>query len=113
MNPNVDTIKLESGMPQYASSAGKLLWEVGSKDALLTVSDIPPLEEGQIYQFWLVEEGGKPHSMGTFVVGEDGKKMIEVHCMPEHGGKMDFYITLEPEGGMPEPTGDTYLAGSL
>ncbi len=113
MNPNVDTIKLESGMPEFASLSGKLLWEVGSKDALLAVSNVPVLEKGKIYQFWLVEEGEKPHSMGTFVVGEDGSKMIEVHCMPEHGGKMDFFITLEPEGGMPQPTGDTYLVGSL
>ena len=51
--------------------------------------------------------------MGTFLVGKDGHKMIEINCMPDHGGEMEFYVTLEPEGGMPHPTGATYLVGSL
>ena len=111
MNPKVDTIKLASAMPNLDSS-GKLLWETGSKDAILTVSEIPPLEKGMTYQFWVVENG-EPHSMGTFVVDQDGNTMIEINCMPEHGGEMKFYVTLEPEGGMPEPTGARYLVGSL
>jgi len=111
MNPKVDTIKLASAMPELDSS-GKLLWETGAKDALLTVSDIPPIEKGKTYQFWVIEKG-EAHSMGTFVVGEDGSKMMEIHCMPEHGGEMEFYVTLEPEGGMPHPTGARYLVGSL
>ena len=111
MNPKVGTIELASGMSELDSS-GKLLWEEGSKDALLMISNIPPLEEGKTYQFWVVENG-EPHSMGTFLVGRDGNKMIEINCMPEHGGEMEFYVTLEPEGGMPHPTGATYLVGSL
>jgi anti-sigma-K factor RskA len=111
MNPKVGTIQLASGMPELYSS-GKLLWETGSKDAILMVANIPPLQEGKTYQFWVVENG-EPHSMGTFLVGSNGNKMIEINCMPEHGGEMEFYVTLEPEGGMPHPTGATYLVGSL
>ncbi|MCZ6639032.1 MAG: anti-sigma factor [Candidatus Dadabacteria bacterium] len=111
MDPKVDTIKLASGMSELDCS-GKLLWETGSKDAILMVSNIPPIEEGKTYQFWVVENG-EPHSMGTFLVGKDGHKMIEINCMPDHGGEMEFYVTLEPEGGMPHPTGATYLVGSL
>ena len=106
------SLRNELSIQKQLDCSGKLLWETGSNDAILMVSNIPTIEEGKTYQFWVVENG-EPHSMGTFLVGKDGHKMIEINCMPDHGGEMEFYVTLEPEGGMPHPTGATYLVGSL
>lgn len=110
-NPAVSVINLAGTMSDLGSS-GRLLWDTGTKDALLLVSNIPELVPGKTYQFW-VQEDGEYHSMGTFTVNQKGENMMEINCMPEEKGRIEFAVTLEPEGGMPEPTGATYLVGSL
>ena len=110
-NPNVSVVNLESSMPGIACS-GRIFWNQGDSNAILMVSNIPELVPGQTYQFWAIEEG-VPHSMGTFAVNESGDSMMEIDYMPKDKGKIEFAVTLEPEGGMPEPTGAKYLFGSL
>jgi len=111
MNPNVQTVKLAGTMSELNSS-GKLLWDEDSTRALLLVSNIPTLEEGMTYQIWCMENG-IPVSLGTFKVNENGEKMMEIKSMPRPSKEMEVLITLEPDGGMPHPTGATYLAGSI
>jgi anti-sigma-K factor RskA len=110
-NPDVSVINLAGTMSELGSS-GRLLWDTDTNDALLLVSNVPELVPGQTYQFWVLKDG-KPHSMGTFTVNQKGDSMMEIHSMPEEKGRIEFSVTLEPEGGMPEPTGTTYLVGSL
>ncbi len=110
-NPAVSVINLAGTMSDLESS-GRLLWDTDTSNAILLVSNVPELVPGQTYQFWVVENG-KAHSMGTFTVNQNGEHMMEINCMPEEKGKIEFAVTLEPEGGMPEPTGATYLVGSL
>lgn len=111
MNPNVQTVKLAGTMSELNSS-GKLLWDEDSTRALLLVSNIPTLEEGMTYQIWCMENGIHV-SLGTFKVNENGEKMMEIKSMPRPSKEMEVLITLEPDGGMPHPTGATYLAGSI
>lgn len=110
-NPEVSVINLEGTMSELGSS-GRILWDTSTGNAILMVSNVPELVPGQTYQFWVVEDG-VPHSMGTFTVNEKGENMMKIDCMPEEKGRIEFAVTLEPEGGMPEPTGATYLVGSL
>jgi anti-sigma-K factor RskA len=110
-NPNVDLVSLGSKMP-HMDATGKLLWNKDTHKALFLVSNIPTLEKGKTYQLWVIENG-KPVSMGVFDVDKQGKKMIEIKLMPEPAKPMQFAVTLEPAGGMPHPTGNTYLYGSL
>lgn len=111
MNPNVQTVKLAGTMSDLNSS-GKLLWNEDSTNALLLVSNIPTLEEGMTYQVWCMEND-IPVSLGTFKVNENGEEMMEIKSMPRPSREMEVLITLEPDGGMPHPTGATYLAGSI
>ena len=110
-NPAVSVINLSGTMSELGSS-GRLLWDTDTNNALLLVSNIPTLVPGKAYQFWVMEDG-EPHSMGTFTVNENGEHIMEIKCMPEDKGRIEFAVTLEPEGGMPEPTGAKYLVGSL
>jgi len=110
-NPDVSVINLAGTMSELGSS-GRLFWDTDTNDALLLVSNVPELVPGKTYQFW-VQEDGEYHSMGTFTVNQNGENMMEINCMPEEKGRIEFAVTLEPEGGMPEPTGATYLVGSL
>jgi len=111
MNPDVNEVKLGSKMPDMEAS-GKLLWDKDADRGIFLVSSIPVPEKGMTYQLWAIEDG-KPVSMGVFDVDREGNSMMELKSMPEHGGSMQFAVTLEPAGGMPQPTGDTYLYGSL
>ena len=110
-NPSVSVVNLSGTMSELECS-GKLFWNTATNDALLMVSKIPALVPGQTYQFWVLENGD-PHSMGMFTVNKKGENMIEIKNMPKDKGRIEFAVTLEPEGGMPEPTGATYLVGSL
>jgi anti-sigma-K factor RskA len=110
-DPDVQTVELASAMTNIDSTA-KLMWNVGNSDALLLVSNMPALKAGMEYQVWCMEDG-KPVSVGTFTVNKDGKSMMEIDFMPKPSKDMQVLVTLEPEGGMPEPTGATYLVGSL
>ncbi len=111
MNPGVSEVKLGSKMPD-TNASGKLYWNEETDKGLFLVSSIPLPEKGMTYQLWAIE-GGKPVSMGVFDVDKEGNSMMEIELMPEPGESMQFAVTLEPAGGMPQPTGAMYLYGSL
>jgi len=111
MDPDVDKIKLGSKMPDMDAS-GMIYWDKDKEKGVFLVSSIPMPKKGMTYQLWAIEDG-KPVSMGVFDVDRSGNSMMELKPMPEHDGPMQFAVTLEPAGGMPQPTGDMYLYGTL
>jgi len=111
MAPKLDSVELASQMSGM-DATGKLLMNPETHQALLLVSNAPTLKKGKTYQLWIILDG-KPVSMGTFDVDSRGNKMMEIRSMPEPTKNSQFAVTLEPEGGMPHPTGAMYLAGSL
>lgn len=111
LDPNVETVQLAGAMANVEAS-GKLMWDKDTQGALLLVSEIPALKQGMEYQVWCVEKG-KPVSLGTFTVNKKGQSMMEIDSMPRPSKDMQVLVTLEPEGGMPHPTGATYLVGAL
>ncbi len=110
-NPGVDEVELGSKMPDI-DAAGKLLWDKETHNGLFLVSGIPLPEQGKTYQLWAIE-GGKPVSMGVFDVDKEGNSMMEIESIPESAQPIQFAVTLEPAGGVPQPTGDMYLYGTL
>jgi anti-sigma-K factor RskA len=90
-------------MPDVNAS-GRIYWDKEKDKGLFLVSSIPMPKKGMTYQLWAIEDG-KPVSMGVFDVDPSGNSMMELKPMPEHDGPMQFAVTLEPAGGMPQPTG--------
>ena len=111
LDPNVQTVQLAGAMANVDAS-GKLMWDKDTQGALLLVSEIPALEQGMEYQVWCLEDN-KPVSLGTFTLNDKGQSMMEIDSMPKPSKDMQVLVTLEPEGGMPHPTGATYLVGAL
>ena len=111
-NPNVISVEL-SGI-QNSNAHGELAWNKESNDAFLFVENLEMPEKKDVYQFWIAKKDGTvSEAMGTFKVNEDGTYMLFVGCMPEPSKVEGIFITMEPDGGMPEPTGTKYLSGSL
>lgn len=96
----------QPGMPQgsahvmYNAKMGMLMYE----------GEIAPAPEAKSYQLWLVPAAGEPISAGVFnpVTGRADHWMMK---LPQGVAPKMFAVTLEPSGGMPQPTGPTVLIG--
>ena len=108
-NDNVKVFQLASYKSDININA-RLLWDLKSNDAILYVVNIPKLDKGKTFQFWTDSEEGM-ESMGTFT--SDTEKIIKIKCMPKYNITKAFYISIEPEGGMPNPTGETFMVGEI
>jgi anti-sigma-K factor RskA len=97
----------QPNMPQgtahvmYNSKMGMLMYE----------GEIPPAPAAKSYQLWLVPASGNPISCGVFnpVAGEPDHWMMK---LPQGIEPKAFAVTLEPSGGMPQPTGPRVLVGA-
>ena len=71
---------------------------------------IAPSPDDKSYQLWVVPMEGKPISAGVFnpATSDAAHWMARV---PEGIAPKMFAITLEPAGGMPQPTGPMVLVG--
>jgi anti-sigma-K factor RskA len=61
------------------------------------------------YQLWIVPATGAPMSLGV-MSSMDPAKLMTAHIPPGMEAKA-FAITVEPKGGMPQPTGPKVLVG--
>ncbi|MFI6579164.1 anti-sigma factor domain-containing protein [Nocardiopsis sp. NPDC050513] len=70
-------------------------------DALMLVVDgLPDTPPGMEYQMWYVDEDGM-RSAGMLTLSDDGRYSGMAHDM---GTPIQVGVSLEPEGGMPEPS---------
>ncbi len=82
------------------------------ENGVLIVDHLPPLDESEEYQVWLVKDGVRT-SGGTFAVDEDGYRGLRLDAPESLLTYSDVYVTVEPAGGSMEPTGAQVLTGSL
>jgi anti-sigma-K factor RskA len=87
------------------------MFDPSSKRALLYAFNMPPLPAGKTYQLWAVLD--KPISAGTFGTDTGHKGRLLTPRMPELSRIKKFAVSVEPEGGQPQPTGQIYLSGTL
>jgi anti-sigma-K factor RskA len=73
---------------------------------------VDPAPANKSYQLWLVPMDGKPISAGLIEYSNGPIKPWTVKLPPGVAAKA-FAITLEPEGGMPQPTGPMVLVGPV
>jgi len=100
------------GTEKSPQAAGKILWSAQEKKALFFASNLPLLPEGKTYQLWIIANN-KPIDAGIFPVDPEGNGFLKVPLLSEADKAQKFAVTLEPAGGVPQPTGDMHLLGSL
>jgi anti-sigma-K factor RskA len=74
------------------------------------VGELPPAAAGRSYQLWLVPSSGNPISLGVFS-GSQPTIALTARVAPGLVPKA-FAVTVEPEGGSPQPTGPKVLVGA-
>jgi anti-sigma-K factor RskA len=101
-----------AGTDKSPQAAGKILWNAQEKKAFFYASNLAAPPEGKTYQLWMIA-GNKPIDAGIFSVGPDGSGFLKVPSLLDADNAQKFAVTLEPAGGVPQPTGDMHLLGSL
>lgn len=96
------------GTPEAPGSTGLLA--LGPNAGYLVVEGLPPAPPGRIYQAWYIA-GGTPRSAGLVEVGSDG--LLVVSGLDPRGPVEQFALTLEPAGGVVQPTGSKVIAGEV
>lgn len=103
-----------SGMEVNPDGYGKIIWDTKSKRALLQVSNLPAVPADKDYQLWIIKNN-KPVGAGIFSVNnpqQDSFFKFEEIAIDKQTADA-FAITMEPKGGVPQPTGDMYLMGNM
>jgi anti-sigma-K factor RskA len=83
------------------------------KGLLFYASNLPALPSGRTYQLWLVPTQGSPISAGVFHVDSLGNGEVLLPKLPRNITAKAFAVTLEPAGGVPQPTGPKVLIGAV
>lgn len=80
---------------------------------IMVAANLPPLAEGRVYQFWLIEGQNPPASGGVFTVDAGGSGLLTLQT-PGTGGELVFAVTEEPgPNGSPGPTSPPMLISNI
>ena len=107
-------VAIMKGLEISPKGYGKIIWDPDARSAILQVSNLPAAPPNKDYQLWVIKNN-KPISSGVFNIRDPRKEIFfKIEQMAEVDKKVigAFAITLEPKGGVPQPTGSMYLLGS-
>lgn len=108
--PGTQLIQLAAqGQEDYRASA---LLNPGEKSGMVLTTALKPLQ-GKDYQLWLIR-GDEKISAGILRTDPSGATLARISAQVLAGGRPDaFAVTIEPPGGMPQPTGPIILLGKV
>lgn len=110
-SPRLRVIAL-GGQPAAPGSEGRVLWSPDAKKAVFYASGLAPPPAGKDYQLWVIE-GATPRSEGVFPVDSKGTAQHVLPEVPDRGNVGAFAVTLEPAGGLAQPSGPMILLGAV
>lgn len=85
---------------------------VSHKDGMVfTAEGLPAVPAGKVYQLWVIVNA-KPVSVGVFTPDATGRVHAVMNTPPITAMPGTVAVTLEPTGGLPQPSGAVYLAGN-
>lgn len=108
-----DTVSVKmAGTPDAGRATGMVRYNA-RRGMVMYTAVLPPLPAGKIYQMWLVPAAGAPLSAGVFAPGAHGTRQLWTAEVPLNTEAKAFAVTMEPAGGMPQPTGAKVLVGVM
>jgi anti-sigma-K factor RskA len=100
-----------AGQGEGQGAAAKAFLDTQNRRLFLYVYNLPPPPPERTFQLWLII-GDQPVSMGVFGVEPDGRGRLDTASIPAFTGDVTVAVTIEPLGGVPQPTGPIILMGS-
>ena len=105
-----DVVRVElAGQAAAPQATGRAFYSP-SRGLVFTAVNLPSLPAGRVYQLWVVT-GTVKVSVG--VMSPDSAGRLRDVSQITAGQPDAIALTIEPEGGVPQPTGAMYLVGSL
>lgn len=108
-----DVVKVDlQGQPDAPGSSARVFMS-RTNGLVLTAEHLPALAAGKTYQLWVVTKQS-PVSIGVFTVQPDGSVNGMMSLTADATlNPVAVAVTIEPEGGVPSPTGPKVLVGLL
>jgi anti-sigma-K factor RskA len=98
--------------PVAGQQSGPARVEYNSHRGLLFYDGtLPPISPEHDYQLWLVPETGNPISAGLVHPNAQGQAIVVLPSLPAGLAAKAFAVTIEPSGGMAQPTGPKVQIG--
>lgn len=105
--PGVRSVVL-AGLGPSPAAKGRTYVNPSTRDALFYAFDLPRLPAGKTYELWFIA-AGKPMAAGTFDVDPRGTGTVRVERVIDQ--IQAWAVTIEPRGGVSQPTGAMVLKG--
>ena len=81
-----------------------------NRGLVFAATNLPALPPGRVYQVWVLTAGA-PISAGLVSPDASGAATAMLDTAPDIPPPAGVAVSLEPEGGVPAPTGAIYLVG--
>jgi anti-sigma-K factor RskA len=107
--PSVQSVAL-AGLGPTPHAAGRTYFNRPEGKAMFYAFDLPPLAPDKTYQLWFIDPSG-PVSAGVFQADPKGMASLEVDNVAPAERIVAWAVTIEPQGGVPKPTGSMVLKG--
>jgi len=99
-----------TGQPAAPRAAAQAYWS-RSRGMVFTASNLPQLPAGRVYQLWVLTAQPAPISAGLLKPDASGGVNVVFATPADIPTPVAMAVTIEPDGGVPAPTGDKYLVG--
>jgi len=107
--PGARSIRL-AGLGPTPGAVGQTFVDPRNGRAVFWAFHLPPPEPGKTYQLWWIGNTG-PVSAGIFDVDAQGQGRVEIARVDRPEEIQVWAVTVEPAGGVPQPTGAMVLKG--
>jgi anti-sigma-K factor RskA len=110
-DPRVRLVHL-AGRPPSPGARGQLLWNPVTRAGVFLTTGLPQAPPDKVYELWAIADS-KPVPAGTFRVDDAGYALLRLPALPQAKRFDQFAVTLEPAGGVEQPSGPMHLLGKL
>lgn len=99
-----------AGLEGAESAWGHTYVDPDGGKAVFYAGGLPKAPDDHDYQLWFIGEEG-PVDAGVFDVDDAGNATILVDSLGDPDGIKNWAVTIEPDGGLPAPSGPMVLLG--
>jgi anti-sigma-K factor RskA len=109
--PAVRVIDLASA--DQAEPGGRMFWDKRTDRWTFFAHNLPAVQDGREYQLWFITPGGRKLPAPTFRPGARGEAQVQATYALPADSLAAVAVTLEPTGGLPEPSGPVVIVGAM
>ena len=104
-----DVVRVElTGQTDAPRARGRAFWSP-SRGLVVAANNLPVLPRGRVYQLWVVTGSAK---VSAGLMRPDNSGRLRGASRVAGLQAQAIALTVEPEGGVPQPTGSIYLVGN-